>query len=269
MDTHNPPNFSVCQIGDSGKPGIKQGFNNLVYKIKRAVTIAAFIALALDIVLVVNQSDEVFFAITHRDEIKTLGKLDPQVRQEMFDSALRLEKELKNQREEKVKQYFPGSEDTDKEDKGKEVSVSAPVLNLASTAKASTKTGKVMKVTAYNPLPEQTDATPCLAEPTKLDICELAKKGEKNGLRICASNDFPLYQVVAIEYLKGGTCVVLDRMASIDAKTGKKRNENGIDVFYNEKDPKNANIFGVQYRTVTPVGMTDLGKLTAKYIDVK
>lgn len=60
-------------------------------------------------------------------------------------------------------------------------------------------------VTAYNSVPEQTDATPCIgAQGT--DICKIYEAGEN----VCAANFVPLGTKIEVEGL--GTCVVRDRM---------------------------------------------------------
>ena len=61
-----------------------------------------------------------------------------------------------------------------------------------------------MHVTAYNSVPWQTDATPCIgAQGT--DICALYEAGSNT----CAANFVPLGTVLEVEGL--GTCVVRDR----------------------------------------------------------
>ncbi len=60
-------------------------------------------------------------------------------------------------------------------------------------------------VTAYNSVPEQTDATPCIgAQGT--DICKIYESGEN----VCAANFVPLGTKLEIDGL--GTCIVRDRM---------------------------------------------------------
>ena len=62
-----------------------------------------------------------------------------------------------------------------------------------------------VSVTAYNSVPWQTDASPCIgAQGT--DICEHLEAGSNT----CAANFVPLGTVLEVEGL--GTCVVRDRM---------------------------------------------------------
>jgi len=64
----------------------------------------------------------------------------------------------------------------------------------------------IMTVTMYNVGdPAQTDDTPCIGA-SNLDLCELIKK----GVKVCATNDFPLGTELTIQGM--GTCYVLDRM---------------------------------------------------------
>ncbi len=63
----------------------------------------------------------------------------------------------------------------------------------------------VVPVSAYNSVPWQTDATPCIgAQGT--DICEKLER----GLQTCAANFVPLGTVLEVDGL--GTCTVRDRM---------------------------------------------------------
>ena len=80
-----------------------------------------------------------------------------------------------------------------------------PNGNLPKAELADPTYFKTMSVTAYNSVPWQTDATPCIgAEGT--DICEIYKSGEN----ICAANFIPLGTVIEVDGL--GTCTVRDRM---------------------------------------------------------
>ena len=80
-----------------------------------------------------------------------------------------------------------------------------PYGSLPESEKAEPRPAGTMSVTAYNSLPWQTDATPCIgAQGT--DICEIYEAGEN----VCAANFVPLGTVLEVEGL--GECVVRDRM---------------------------------------------------------
>ena len=60
------------------------------------------------------------------------------------------------------------------------------------------------QVTAYNPVPEQTDSTPCYTA-SNYNLCEALDRGEL----ICAYNQVPLHTMIYIKDL--GFCRVEDR----------------------------------------------------------
>lgn len=109
--------------------------------------------------------------------------------------------------------------------------------------------GVITSVTAYNSEYNQTDATPCLAEPTRNNICELdGKLQAENGLYICASNKFDLGTELEIRTKANtvfGKCIVLDRMNA--------RYKNNIDIYLN-KDVERARNFGRQNLWVKVTG---------------
>lgn len=89
-------------------------------------------------------------------------------------------------------------------------------------------------VTAYNSVPWQTDATPCIgAQGT--DICAYLEAGSNT----CAANFVPLGTVLEVEGL--GTCVVRDRMNA--------RYYYRVD-WYMGMDVAAAKSFGVQYKQI-------------------
>lgn len=75
-------------------------------------------------------------------------------------------------------------------------------------------TGKLHSVSAYTSRVQETDATPCISADGS-NICERYAKGEK----ICATNDYPLGSVLAIQGL--GRCIVRDRMNKRYTGTGR------------------------------------------------
>jgi len=78
---------------------------------------------------------------------------------------------------------------------------------LPESGKADPRPFSTMTVTAYNSVPWQTDATPCIgAQGT--DICEIYATGEN----VCAANFVPLGTVLSVDGL--GECTVRDRMNS-------------------------------------------------------
>lgn len=88
-----------------------------------------------------------------------------------------------------------------------------------------TSSAKVFKatVTAYAAVPEQTDASPCIAA-SGMDICQLNMNLGTLGVdSICASNDFPFGTKLLIN--GQGTCMVLDRM------NARYTAQNRIDLF--------------------------------------
>lgn len=93
---------------------------------------------------------------------------------------------------------------------------------------------KSMYVTAYNSVPWQTDATPCIgAQGT--DICDIYAAGEN----VCAANFVPLGTVIEVEGL--GHCTVRDRMNA--------RYYYRVD-WYMGMDIDGAKQFGIQNKTV-------------------
>ncbi len=85
-------------------------------------------------------------------------------------------------------------------------------------------------VTAYNTVPEQTDATPCTPAMSGVNLC---------GAKKCyvAHNQLPLGTVIELE--RFGTCTVVDRLNERYNGTPK------IDVSF-DKDLNGARQFGVQ-----------------------
>ena len=92
------------------------------------------------------------------------------------------------------------------------------------------KTGTIREATAYNSVPEQTDATPCIAA-DGTDICQRFQAGEC----IIGANFVPLGTKIYVDHF--GLCTVADRMA--------KKHPNRIDVFM-DKDIDRAIHFGLQ-----------------------
>lgn len=95
---------------------------------------------------------------------------------------------------------------------------------------------KYMKVavTAYNSVPWQTDATPCIGA-RGADICAYLKAGSNT----CAANFVPIGTVLEVEGL--GTCVVRDRM--------NRRYWYRVD-WYMGDDIAAAKAFGVRYKQI-------------------
>ncbi len=96
------------------------------------------------------------------------------------------------------------------------------------------KRGLVREVSAYNSVPEQTDASPCISA-DGTDICRRYKKGEC----IVATNAYPLKTRLRID--KIGDCTVADRTHV--------RYSHRVDLFM-DKDIEGAVNFGVQKLTV-------------------
>ncbi|MBP7529544.1 MAG: 3D domain-containing protein [Syntrophorhabdaceae bacterium] len=96
------------------------------------------------------------------------------------------------------------------------------------------KRGLVREVSAYNSVPEQTDASPCISA-DGTDICRRYKKGEC----IVATNAYPLRTRLRID--KVGDCTVADRTHV--------RYSHRVDLFM-DKDIEGAVNFGVQKLTV-------------------
>lgn len=103
----------------------------------------------------------------------------------------------------------------------------APTANLELI---DVSTGVIREVTAYNSVPEQTDASPCIAADGS-DVCRRYQAGEC----IAAANFVPLGSKIYID--KIGLCTVSDRMNS--------RFQNRVDVFM-DKDIARAVKFGRQ-----------------------
>lgn len=96
------------------------------------------------------------------------------------------------------------------------------------------KRGLIREVSAYNSVPEQTDASPCISA-DGTDICRRYKKGEC----IVATNAYPLKTRLRID--KIGDCTVADRTHV--------RYSHRVDLFM-DKDIQGAVNFGVQKLTV-------------------
>lgn len=95
--------------------------------------------------------------------------------------------------------------------------------------------GDSREVVAYNSVPGQTDATPCISADGS-DICTLYEQGEDT----CAANFVKLGSKLEVEGL--GTCVVRDRMNA--------RYPNHVD-WYMGDDVEAARNFGRRYLKVT------------------
>ncbi len=91
-----------------------------------------------------------------------------------------------------------------------------------------------MSISAYNSVPWQTDATPCIGA-AGTDIC----KSFEGGMAICAANFVPLGTTLSVEGL--GRCTVLDRMNA--------RYTRRVDWFMGYDVPA-AKQFGVRTRAV-------------------
>lgn len=92
------------------------------------------------------------------------------------------------------------------------------------------KSGDIREATAFNSVPEQTDATPCIAADGS-NICERFAAGEC----LIAGN---FARLGSKHYVNGfGECTLIDRM--------NKRYPNRIDIFFGY-DVKAAREFGVQ-----------------------
>jgi 3D (Asp-Asp-Asp) domain-containing protein len=96
---------------------------------------------------------------------------------------------------------------------------------------------KLMEVTAYNSVPEQTDDSPCI-DSDNTNICERFKNGEN----ICASNDFPLGSRIIVESF--GECTITGRT--------NKRFSNLVDLYFGN-DVEAALNFGRQYLLIQQV----------------
>lgn len=82
-----------------------------------------------------------------------------------------------------------------------------PFGALPESERAEPRPFSTMTVTAYNSVPGQTDATPCIGAQGS-DICEIYARGEN----VCAANFVPLGTVLTVDGL--GECTVRDRMNS-------------------------------------------------------
>lgn len=110
-----------------------------------------------------------------------------------------------------------------------------PYGQLPEADRAEARLLSTMTISAYNSVPGQTDATPCIgAQGT--DICEIYATGEN----ICAANFVPLGTILSIEGL--GECTVRDRMNS--------RYYYRVD-WYMGMDVPAARAFGIQQKAVS------------------
>lgn len=91
---------------------------------------------------------------------------------------------------------------------------------------------RTITLTAYNSVPGQTDASPCISADGS-DVCKLYEQ----GATICASNDFPMHSTITIEGV--GDCLIRDRMNT--RYTG----QGYVDLFMGY-DVKAATAFGVR-----------------------
>ena len=88
------------------KPSIKQKFNNLVKKIKRAVFCGIALIVVTSLALVFFRGSELLYVIVHPEEIQILQGLESETRKEMLESAKRLEKRLEQEKKEEIKKEF-------------------------------------------------------------------------------------------------------------------------------------------------------------------
>lgn len=112
---------------------------------------------------------------------------------------------------------------------------SMPYGDFPESGRAEPRYLTTMSISAYNSVPWQTDATPCIgAQGT--DICEIYETGEN----VCAANFVPLGTILQVEGL--GECTVRDRMNA--------RYYYRVD-WYMGMDIAGARQFGVQKRAVS------------------
>ncbi len=245
-DYHNNDNKSRESVTKRGSirrklNSIRQTIKKLVYKIKRVLTVLITFYLFTSLLLIFFMGDHIIYAVTHNSEIEVLKSIDSVVRKEMLESATRLEKRLEEEKKKEIELQF------NKVTKEKDKKIENPFKIQTIEAAEIPGIEVVKKITAYSSEKRQTDATPCLAEPSGLDICKLynEKKYEEKGVRICASNDYQLGTVLEVQYLKGGRCIVLDRAGS----------NNMVDIYMGDAtQTSRAFTFGKQYLKVKPVG---------------
>jgi len=110
-----------------------------------------------------------------------------------------------------------------------------PFGELPESGKAEPRYFSTITISAYNSVPWQTDATPCIgAQGT--DICEYYERGED----VCAANFVPLGTILEVEGL--GECTVRDRMNA--------RYYYRVD-WYMGMDVAAARSFGIQQKAVS------------------
>lgn len=242
----NPVNFQNRPINDKAGFGkqYKQDFSNFVYKTKKAINKIALVVLLLNMLIAYSSGGNLLFAFSHASFMNAAKEIPSESIDSVTEYILSFNREVKQEIEKKQKDLFPAPAQI-KEEKSSSNPVSlVPAAKAAETtvAKTSDKITGLTTVTAYSPSVDETDATPCVAEPSNFNICNLMTK-RTNGMRICASNDYPLGQILAISPgFVGGKCIVLDRMSA--------KNNGKVDVFFMTK--KEAMKFNFQLK-VSPV----------------
>ncbi len=228
----NNPNNAGFQSRPINKDGFgknyKQDLKDATYKVRKAIRKIALVVFLLNILVVYSQGGNLLFALTHTSFMNAAKEIPSESIDSVTEYILSFNREVKQEIEKKQKDLFPAPDQIKEEKSSNPVSL-VPVAKATETtvAKTSDKIAGLTTVTAYSPSVDETDATPCYADPSKIDICNLMKK-RTNGMRICASNDYPLGQILAISPgFVGGKCVVLDRMAA--------KNSGKVDVFMMSK----------------------------------
>jgi hypothetical protein len=251
MDNNPNANFHIQSIKKDGfGKQYKQDFSNFVYKVKKAVYKIALVVLLLNMLIAYSQGGNLLFALLHPSFMNAAKEIPSESIDSVTEYMLSFKREIKQEIEKKQKDFFKEPAPIKEEKSSNPVSV-VPSAKAAevTVAKSSDKIAGLTTVTAYSPSVDETDATPCVAEPSNLNICNIMTK-RTNGMRICASNDYPIGQVLKIEpNFAGGKCVVLDRM----------RDHGKVDVFFMTK--AEAKKFGNQPLKVAPVEKISLDKV--------
>ncbi len=250
----NPVNFQSRPINDKAGFGkqYRQDLNNFVYKTKKAINKIAWTVLFLNMLIAYSQGGNLLFALTHASFMNAAKEIPSESIDSVTEYILSFNREVKQEIEKKQKDLFPAAPSVKEEKSSNSVNLMPSAKAAETTAvKTSDKIAGLTNVTAYSPSVDETDATPCVAEPSKLNICNLMTK-RINGMRICASNDYPIGQILKIEpNFAGAKCIVLDRMAA--------KNNGKVDVFFMTK--AEAKKFGNQPLKVTPVEKISLEKV--------
>lgn len=235
------------EAGVIAKKGAKKTIKSVIVLVLTYGVIAFIVIGGIAVYRVVEWTIEVKNVAS--DAVQLWG-IDSDIRAAALKNAQIAQREIGGQREnlarEGIEKYFPNQVVEAKEEKDV---WQMNLNNLKFTLKEGQEVIRI--VTAYNSEKNQTDETPCFAEPSQNNLCMLYQEGslyKEKGLQICASNAFDLGTELEIRRADKSLfakCIVLDRM------NGKYNGR--VDIFF-DKDIERAQKFGKQKLWVKQTG---------------